>query len=316
VAPYLNFYINPMDEKIQPAEESEPAAKTEPTVVAEPIVEAAPSKPPRKPMSIVLGVIVGLVISGIVVGAGAILLWKFYSPGGDDTDADSEEDVAEDEVTDEGDTEDDTDVSDGTDTDADADPDPDVEPELSEATDDDPWLFPAGIFDTYTYVRYICDGYAGMDPDLYFMDVEYSDSVIVTTDWRGVGSLGECDLQFAYGDSYMHLQFNVGEAYPRTIDAGYEELLTVDGSTLIRTAMTLSGGEYSYSYMVKQADADCVPNVFDPELAPPCALPVHPFLPGATMVGVSIPETTGLSERGDIVDLFDDIAKRMHGDEN
>lgn len=190
-------------------------------------------------------------------------------------------------------------------------------PVLSEATDGDSWTFPTGIFgDDYTYVRYLCDGYAGMDPDYYYMDVEYPSYVTVTTDWLGVGSLGKCDLQFAYGTSMMRMQFNVGEAYPVNLLPGYQDIRTVGGKTLYKTAMELNGGYYSYSYVTAIDDADCDGGEMLPELTAPCASPIHPFLPGATMVSVMIPETTGASERGDIVDLFDDLAQRMHGAEN
>ena len=189
-------------------------------------------------------------------------------------------------------------------------------PVLSEATDDDTWLFPSGIFDEYTYLRTICDGYAGFDPDVYFMDVEYPDTVTLSTNWNSSAVNPDCHLQFTYDTSMMRVQFDVGEAYPRTLTAGFQELMTEGGETLVRTSMSLAEGMYGYSYYTKMADAECAPSEMIPDLAAPCALPIHPYLPGATMIYVAIPESTGLSERGDIIDLFDDIAKRMHGGEN
>lgn len=302
---------------------SDTVQKTEePAVpVVEEVVTVA-KKPKGK--GILIAVIIGMILL-LGLAAGAFGAWWYFSDRGD---GDTEEDVTadiedEDADTDEEESDEDEDADadeetdeDGTDEDDDEVIIPDEEPLLSEATDDDSWTFPTGIFDSYTYLRTLCDSYGGFDPDVYYMDVEYPDYVSLTTNWNSTDINPDCHLQFTYGTSMMRVQFDVGEGYPVNLAAGYQELLTVGGETLIRTATTLAEGMYGYSYMTKQADADCAPSEMIPELSAPCALPIHPFLPGATMIYVAIPESTGLSERGDIIDLFDDIALRMHGGDN
>lgn len=185
-------------------------------------------------------------------------------------------------------------------------------PESENADPDEEIVEAPAEEDEYISQHLLCSGYEGNPDDYYYFDFTYPAFVTVVIGSEALGG-DECSVEFSYEGSIMWEQFDVGEAYPRTLEPGYEELLESGGRILVRTSIEMYDGDHSYSYGWKQDDANCAPSEFDPELSAPCALPIHPFAPGATMVGVTIPGTVGASELSDIVEMFDGIALSMTG---
>ncbi len=171
--------------------------------------------------------------------------------------------------------------------------------------------------ENYISQRYECSAYASLDQEKEgYMVIVYPESVELK---ESENPNADCDLTLKYKGAQMTIAYTVGEAYPRNLDKDYVTIKEEDGITLVRNPLRLveegdTGNERYYTRYIELLDeSECQPNELFGDLRPPCGLRANPFVTNSGLFSLEVPKDTPASEREDIVEVFDEVARRSYG---